>query len=447
MTAQPGIADTLEGALALVYRNNPQLNAQRAATRAADEGVGVALSGYRPKVSANAQVGEQYLETLSRGAPPGSNQSAGTFATGGYGLTASQTLFDGFATPSRTRQAEKQVSAARETLRATEQSVLLSGVTAYMNLLRDSALLDLQRNNVNVLTQTQQQTSDRLKFGEVTRTDLAQAESSLAAARLSLDAAQSTYETSRSTYLQVIGAEPVHLTKAASVDRLSPPTLAQAQARGAAHNPAITTAKYNVDAAVEQVNIAESALAPNVSLNANVQKNYGSPSILSTLQSNSGSVTMQLSVPIYQGGAEYATIRQAKEILGQRRLDLDTVSLSVQQSVTQSWGQLAAAKAQINSAAAQMRASQMALDGVRQEAQVGQRTTLDILNAEQALVQARTSVVVAQHDQVVASYALLAAVGSLSAQVLHLAVTPYDPKLHYQQVRDSWFGVRTPDGR
>jgi len=158
-------------------------------------------------------------------------------------------------------------------------------------------------------------------------------------------------------------------------------------------------------------------------------------------------VGAQLSVPIYQGGAEYASIRQAKETLGQRRLDLDTARLSVQQNIAQSWGQLAAAKAQIDAAAAQVTAAEAALDGVREEARVGQRTTLDVLNAEQALVQARTSLIVAQHDRIVASYALLAAVGSLSAQVLRLAVSPYDPNLHYQQVRDSWFGVRTPDGR
>jgi len=229
MPAHQGVADTLQRSLALAYRNNPQLNSQRAATRATDEGVGVALSGYRPKVSANAQVGEQHLDTLSRGAPPGSSRSVGTFATAGYGLTASQTLFDGFGTASRTRQAEHQVSAARETLRSTEQSVLLSGAIAYMNLLRDSALLDLQRNNVNVLGETLRQTRDRLKFGEVTRTDVAQAESSLAGARSSLHAAQSSYVTSRSAYVQVIGVEPGGLDKAAPVDRLSPPSLAQAQ--------------------------------------------------------------------------------------------------------------------------------------------------------------------------------------------------------------------------
>ncbi|HEY6257727.1 MAG TPA: TolC family outer membrane protein [Xanthobacteraceae bacterium] len=439
-------ADTLEGALSLAYQSNPQLNSQRAATRATDEGVGVALSGYRPKLSANAQIGEQYLDSLSKGVGPGA-RAVGTFATGGYGLSASQTLFNGFGTAGRTRQAEHQVSAAREALRSTEQAVLLAGATAYMNLLRDGALLDLQRNNVNVLTVTLRQTRDRFKTGEVTRTDLAQAESSLAAARSSLNAAQSNYLTSKSAYVQVIGVEPGRLANAAPVDRFSPPNLAQGLERGASQNPAITAAMYNVDVAVEQVKIAESALYPTLSLNGSVQKSYGSPSSLATLETLSGAVTAQLSVPLYQGGAEYATIRQAKETLGQRRLDLDTARLSVQQNITQSWGQLEAAKAQIDASTAQVTSAEIALDGVREEARVGQRTTLDVLNAQQALVQARTSLVTAQHDRIVASYALLSAVGSLSPQVLGLAVAPYDPSVHYQQVRDSWFGVRTPDGQ
>jgi outer membrane protein len=447
LAAGQAAADTLEGALGLAYQNNPQLNSQRAATRATDEGVGVALSGYRPKLSANAQIGEQYLDTLSKSPIPAAARQVGTFAIGGYGLTASQTLLNGFGTASRTRQAEHQVSAARETLRSIEQTVLLNGATAYMNLLRDSALLDLQRNNVNVLSETLRQTRDRLKAGEVTRTDVAQAESSLAAARSSLHAAQASYLTSKAVYVQVIGAEPGRLAKAAPVDRLSPPNLAQALERGAAQNPAITTAMYNVDVAVEQVKIAESALYPTLSLNGSVQKSYGSPSSPATLETLSGAVTAQLSVPIYQGGAEYATIRQAKETLGQRRLDLDTARLSVQQNITQSFGQLAAAKAQIDATTAQVATAEVALDGVREEARFGQRTTLDVLNAEQALVQARTSLVTAQHDRIVASYTLLATVGSLSPQALGLAIEPYDPSVHYQQVRDAWFGVRTPDGQ
>jgi len=440
---QSASADTLEGALALAYKNNPQVNSQRAATRATDEGVGIALSGYRPQVAATAAVGEQYLDTLTRGAAP----LRGTIATQSYGLTSKQTLFNGFQTSSRTRQAEGQVFVQRETLRTTEQTVLLNAATAYMNLLRDAALLDLQRNNVKVLEATLRQTRDRFTAGEVTRTDLAQAESSLAAGRSSLHAAESNYVTSKSAYVQVIGVEPGRLASASPVDRLFPSTLQAALARGASENPAITTATYNVDVAVEQVKIQEGALYPNLSLNGSLQKNFGSTTNLASLEALSGSVVGQLTVPIYQGGAEYANIRQAKETLGQRRLDLDTARLAVQQNVTQSWGQLEAAKAQVDATTAQVTSAEIALDGVREEARVGQRTTLDVLNAQQALVQARTALVTAQHDRIVASYAVLSSVGALSPQVLGLHVETYDPMVHYQQVRDRWIGVRTPDGR
>jgi outer membrane protein len=443
---QGAIADTLERALALAYRNNPQLNAQRAAARATDENVGIALSGYRPTISVNAQLGEQYLDTLSKGPPP-FNKSAATIATPGYGLTFRQTLFNGFQTASRTRQAEGQVFAAREILRTAEQTVLLNAATAYMNLLRDAAILQLQRNNVKDLATMLDQTRVRLTVGEVTRTDLAQAESSLAAGRSTLHAAESNYITSKSAYVQVVGVEPGKLASARPVDRFFPPTLRAALDHGVSQNPAITTAMFNVDAAVEQVKIAKSVLYPTLALNGSVQKNYGSASSLSTLETLSGSLVGQISVPIYQGGAEYATIRQAKETLGQRRLDLDTARLSVQQNITQSWGQLEAAKGQVGATTAQVTSAESALDGVRDEAQLGQRTTLDVLNAQQALVSARIQLVTAQHDRIVASYAVLASVGSLAPQILGLRIETYDPVVHYQQVRDNWIGARTPDGR
>jgi outer membrane protein len=441
-------ADTLEGSLALAYQNNPQINSQRAATRATDEGVGVALSGYRPQVSATAQIGEQYLDTLSKGnSGIGYTKSTGAIAIGTYGLTTKQTLFNGFQTASKTRQAEGQVFSQRETLRNTEQTILLSAATAYMNLLRDAALLELQRNNVKVLEATLRQTRDRFTAGEVTRTDLAQAESSLAAGRSSLHAAESNYTTSKSAYVQVVGVEPGKLASASPVDRFFPPSLNAALVRAASQNPNIMIAMYNVDVAVEQVKVTEAALYPSVSVNGSFQKNYGSTSSLTNLEALSGSVVAQLTAPIYNGGGEYASIRQAKETLGQRRIDLDTARLSVQQNVTQSWGQLEAAKAQVDSSTAQVTSSEIALDGVREEARVGQRTTLDVLNAQQTLVQARTNLVTAQHDRIVASYAVLASVGSLSPQILGLHIETYDPTVHYQQVRDNWIGVRTPDGR
>ena len=445
--SSPGFADTLEGALVQAYQNNPSLNSQRALVRATDENVPQALSGYRPKVTANASIGTQYWDTTSK-LTTTSNiylQQSGQMTPYGYGLTATQTLYNGFQTSNRTRQAESQVQAARETLRNAEQTVLLSAVTAYMNLLRDGAILDLQRRNVEVLQEQLRQTRDRFNVGEVTRTDVAQSESRLAAGRSQVLSAEATYKASLATYRQVIGVEPGKLAPGSPVDRFSPNNLPTSVGVGTATHPQVTSAQYNVDAALLQVKVAEGALYPTLSVQGQVQQS--NESSLTALKSFNAAVLGQLSVPIYQGGAEYSLIRQAKETLGQRRLDLDTARDQVRQNVVQSWGQLEAAKANIEATQAQVQASEIALNGVREEARVGQRTTLDVLNAQQELVNARVSLVSAQRDRVVASYTLLSAVGRLSPQVLSLRVPVYDSNVHYQQVRDSWAGVRTPDGR
>jgi outer membrane protein len=446
-------AGTINGALIEAYRNNPQLNAQRAATRAIDENVPTALSGYRPRVTGTSSLSEQYLDTLTKaGSTPQTgalySQQAGSVAVSSFGLTATQTLFNGFQTSNRTRQAEQQVFSARETLRTTEQNTLLNAATAYMNLLQTAAILELQRSNVNVLEVTLRQTRDRFTAGEVTRTDVAQAESRLASGRSQLSQAESNYVTAQAQYLQVVGVPPPpRLAAAAPVDRLSPRTLDGAIARGRTEHPLITTAMYNVDIALQQVKIAEGALTPTLAAVGNLQKNFGSTQSLQVLEQFQASVAAQLTVPIYQGGAEYSAIRQAKETLGQRRLDLDTSRDQVQSQVTQAWGQLEAAKAQINATQAQVTAAEVALNGVREEARVGQRTTLDVLNAQQDLVNARVALVTAQRDRVVASYTVLAATGALSPQVLGLGIEVYDPVPHYHQVRDAWGGVRIPDGR
>ena len=212
-----------------------------------------------------------------------------------------------------------------------------------------------------------------------------------------------------------------------------------------ATHPTVNSAQYNVDAALLQVKVAEGALYPTLSLQTSAQQS--NESSLTSLKSFNAAVIGQLSIPIYQGGAEYSLIRQAKETLGQRRLDLDTARDQARQTVVQSWGQLEAAKANIDATQAQVQASEIALNGVREEARVGQRTTLDVLNAQQELVNARVALVSAQRDRVVASYTLLSAVGRLAPQVLGLRAPVYDSNVHYQQVRDSWAGVRTPDGR
>src|SRR3954469_23658289 len=297
----PAGADTLDQALVQSYQNNPQLNAQRAAARATDENVAIALGGYRPRLTATGSLSEVYLENVARGA----GRTAGENAVTTVGATGTQTLFNGFQTGNRTRQAESQVFASRETLRNTEQTVLLSAVTAYMNLLRDGAVLELQRSNVNVLEATLRQTRDRFSAGEVTRTDVAQSESRLAAGRSQLLVAESNYVTSKATYRQVIGVEPGRLSPAMPGVRFSPRTLAGSLARARTEHPTITTASYNLDAAAFQEKIPEGALSPSVTPQGRLNKNFGSTTTLNNLQSFNAAIGGTLSVPIYQGGQEY----------------------------------------------------------------------------------------------------------------------------------------------
>ena len=441
-------ADTLDWALAQAYQNNPTLNAQRAAARAQDEGVPQALSGYRPRATLTATVAAQNQSLLTRSAA-GYSESNSQFTPHTVGVTVTQTLFNGYQTANRTRQAEAQVSAGRATLAVTEESILLQAATAYMNLLRDGAILDLQRRNVEVLQEQLRQTRDRFNVGEVTRTDVAQAESRLAAGRSQVLTAESNYVSSKAIYRQIIGVEPGKLAAATPVDRLSPRTLIQAIATGREFNPNVAAAMFGIDTALLQVKINEGALLPTVTATANVQQAW-EPSIsqnIAVLQQFSASLLGQVTVPIYQGGGEYSLIRQAKETLGQQRINLDTARDLVQSNVVQAWGQLEAAKAQIQATQAQVNAAEIALNGVREEARVGQRTTLDVLNAQQELVNARVALVTAQRDRVVASYTLLSAVGGLYAVGLGLKVPVYDPMTHYQQVRDAWAGTRNPDGR
>jgi outer membrane protein len=446
---QAALADTLEGALAQAYQNNPSLNAQRAALRAVDEGVPIALSGYRPRVTATITGGPTgQTQTTKSIAPNGVGTYTGSWdniAPHTAGVTATQTLYNGMQTANRTRQAESNVSAGRETLRLTEQNVLLNAATAYMNLLRDIATLDLQRRNVEVLLEQLRQTRDRFNVGEVTKTDVAQSESRVAAGRSSMAVAESNVVTSRATYRQQIGVEPGKLVPAAPVDRYSPRTIAAAIGQGRLENPAVTAAALGVDVATLQVKINEGALYPTITAQASV--NYTAEQTPAVVKTLSFAALGTVSVPLYQGGGEYATIRQSKETLGQQRMNLDVQRDTAQQAVVQAWGQVEAAKAQITATQAQVAAAETALNGVREEARVGQRTTLDVLNAQQELVNARVSLVSAQRDRVVASYALLSATGRLSSTVLSLRSPTYDPTVHYQQVRDSWFGVRTPDGR
>ncbi|MDP2330399.1 MAG: TolC family outer membrane protein, partial [Reyranella sp.] len=404
MGPTPALADTIEQALVRAYQNNPQLNAQRASVRATDENVPQALSGYRPRVAVTGSAGYQYTDTLSTsGGTPTIIVRTGIHGANSprsIGTTVTQTLFNGQQTANRTRAAESQVSGAREGLRVLEQSVLLSAATVYMDYLRDSAIVEVQKSNVRVLEQTLKQTRDRFSVGEVTRTDVAQSEAQLAAGKTQLLTTEANLNTTRSNYRRIIGNEPVNLAPGSPVDRYLPGTLPSAVDLGLTQNPNVTAAMFGIDVSYLQVRVNEGALLPTVTLQASVQQSY--EQTMTIQRSFGASVLGQLSVPVYQGGAEYALIRQSKETLAQQRLNLEQVRDQTRANVVTAWGQLVAGKAQVQSAQSQVSASEIALNGVREEAKAGQRTTLDVLNAQQALVNARVALVTAQHDRVVA---------------------------------------------
>jgi outer membrane protein len=445
----PALADTMEAALVRAYRNNPQLNAQRALVRSTDENVAQALSGYRPKAAVTASSGYQYTDfnNTSGGTPTSilRREYNGTDGPRSAGITVTQTLYNGNQTANKTRVAESQVSGAREALRVLEQSVLLSAATIYMDYLRDAAIVEVQKSNTRVLETTLKYTRDRFTVGIVTPTDVAQAEAQLAAGKTQELAAEANLVTTRSNFRRIIGNEPEALAPGSPVDRLLPPTLPGAVDLSQIQNPNVTAAMFGIDVNFLQVKVNEGALLPTVTMVAAAQQAY--EQTLTTFRTFGASAIAQVAVPVFQGGAEYSLIRQSKETLAQQRLVLQQTRDQSRADTVTAWGQLVAGRAQVASAQSQVTASEIALTGVRQEASVGQRTTLDVLNAQQALVNARIALVTAEHDRVVASYAVLSAVGRLSPQVLHLPTTTYDPGVHYQQVRDKWVGARTPDGR
>jgi outer membrane protein len=433
-------SETLESALARAYNAHPSLNAQRASLRATNEGVSQAVSGYRPRVNATADAGVQYNDSTVPGA-----RSNSTLSPRGVGLQVDQNIFNGNRTANRVRSAESGVFAAREILRGVEQTILLDAATAYMAVLRDTAVLNLRNNNVEVLEEQLRQVRDRFSVGEVTRTDVAQAEARLAGSRSQSSAAQALLKASLARYRQTVGGEPKKLAPGRTAEKLLPKNLDAAVNSGLVGHPSITAALHNVDLAEFTVKTVEGELYPTLGVTGRVQQRYDSQ--LQDDRRFSASAVATLTVPIYEGGEVYSRTRAAKETLGQRRLEVDVARDTIRANVISGWGQLEAAKAQILAAQAQVQASETALNGVREEAKVGQRTTLDVLNAQQELLDARVSLISAQRDRVVASYLVLSTIGRLSIQTLGLKTAAYDQKQHFEQVKNKPWGLQVPDGR
>ena len=439
----PAQADTLDDALVRAYRSNPQINASRAQQRATDENVPQALSGYRPQIVGSLSAGLQAV----RNTLPGNTIETATLKPWTIGVTVTQNLFNGFKTANSVRVAEFQVLSGREALRNTGQGVLLDAVTAYMNVIANQALVEAQRSNVAFLRETLNITRRRYDAGDVTPTDTAQAEARLSRGLADLNAAEVALETSRAVYAQVIGAPPGTLAPAQTVDRFVPRSRQEAIDTALRENPAVIAATYDVDVATATIGVAEASLLPQANVIANVNRSSDTDTNLDTRRSTQAGVVGQLNVPIYDGGLAASQTRQAKETAAQSRLVLEQVRTQARTAAISAWISSEGTKVALAAAEAEVKSAGVALQGVRREAQAGQRTTIDVLNAQQDLTAARSRQILAQRDRVIASYTLLSAIGRLDVRTLGLNTPDYLPEVHYHQVRDAWHGVRTPSGR
>jgi outer membrane protein len=434
-------AESLRQALANAYKNNPRLDAERARLRATDEEVPRAISGYRPIVNGTADVAYQNTKTR-----PGSGADGETHPHG-YALNASQPIFRGFRTLNQVREAEATVRAGRETLRNVEQSVLLEAVTAYADVVRDQAVVRVRENNVNVLTRELRATEDRFKVGEVTRTDVAQATARRAGSISALDLARANLKSSRAAYERVVGNPPSNLSEPIPPEKLLPKSVNEAVSLGSRENPAVVAALYREQASRHTVDRIWGELLPEVRVDATYQKRFDTSRL--TDEAETTSVVGRLSVPIYQGGEVHARVRQAKHTHVSRLQEIEQARTETQSTTVAAFSRLQASKAQLISDQSQVQANTTALTGVREEEKVGQRTLLDVLNAELELLNAQVQLASTKRDVVVNSYTLLSAVGRLNAQDMALSSTVYDAEAHYHEIRRKWWGVNIThrDGR
>ncbi|HEY4941402.1 MAG TPA: TolC family outer membrane protein [Rhizomicrobium sp.] len=448
---------TLADALAIAYETNPQLAAQQASLRATDESVAIANGGWRPTISAGGTYAYQqyYFYPQSITDPVTHAVIFGPFSTisahpAQAALTVTQPILRGGRTYAQIGRAKAQVRAARAQLIAAEQTVLLSAATAYMDVVRDTQVLRLRQHNVQVLQKQADATQAQFNAGSLTRTDVAQSQARLAAAQSDLTAAQSQLASSNANFIQAIGRMPETLETEPALPPSLPTGVDDSITLAIKQNPAIVQARENEIVADYSVDDAIGAMLPTFSIQG--QYAYGQGSLVSptgTLNESAGpphtadhvvSITGQLNVPIYQAGVEEATLRQAKELHAQAQLNVSVSDRQVRDAVAVAWAQFEAAEASIASNEAAQRANEIAFEGVSKEQQVGGRTILDVLNAEQELLNASVALVSAKRNAEVAAFQVLASAGALTAKNLALKVTLYDPLLHYDDDAAAWIG-------
>ena len=445
LTAVATQAQTLTDALAEAYNTNPQLLAQRALLRSTDEQVPQALSFWRPQVTFTGQIG---MATSSLERPPTAAELAvGKSRSVLHAITrpdliqfqAAQPIYRGGRTVAQTRQAINTVESTRAQTLAVETSVFQAVAMAYLDVVRDQALVEVDRNNVEVLRKQLEATQDRFHVGEVTRTDVAQAESSLAQATAQRIQAEGNLETSRSNFTRAVGHPPGRLLLPRERPVL-PATREEALSLAANDNLNVISASFTELAARDNVDFVRGGLLPTVSIIGDLNRNFAPSFTLRNSRQDTASVTAQLTMPLYEGGAIYSQTRQAQQTVGQRRSQVDDARRLAVQQATQAWETLQAARAAITSFGAAVRAAQIALEGTQQEALVGSRTVLDVLIAQQQLFTTQSQLVTAQHDAALAEFSLAAAVGRLIAPELRLPVQLYDMEKHYKAVKDKLFG-------
>lgn len=441
VVAAPAAAQTLTEAFAYAYNNNPQLLAQRASLRATDESVPQALAGWRPTVTFTGSAGfnRSGLEQPNPITGASTPTQFSSFVARSMDLQVAQPIYRGGRTEAQTRQAINTVHAARAQTLAIETQVFQQVAQAFLDVVRDQTLVEVARNNEQVLRKQLQATQDRFRVGEVTRTDVAQAESSLAQATAQRITAEGNLEGSRANYSRAVGHPPGRLVMPRQRPAL-PATREEALALAAGNNLNVISASFSELAARDNVDLVRSQLLPQISIVGDLNRSVGSSVFRQSSRTDVASATARLTMPLYEGGAVYSQTRQAEQTVGQRRSQVDDARRVAVQDATRAWETLQAARAAIASFGTAVRAAQIALDGTQQEALVGSRTVLDVLIAEQQLFTTQSQLVGAQHDAALAEYTLTAAVGRLIAPELKLPVKLYDMERHYKSVKDKWLG-------
>lgn len=428
--------EDLMDALAAAYVGNPTIEAERAALRAQDETVSQAKSGYRPSIMATGTIARtNSKQTSSFGGQPQETDTTLTPKTGSIALV--QPIFRGFRTQNEVRQARTEVEAGRAFLTSVEQQVLLDAASAYMDVIRDEAILELTRNNVQVLSRQLEASRDRFRVGEVTRTDVAQSEARLSGAISARIQAERSLTASRSAYNRVVGRMPGTLDYPTDLPDV-PENEEAALEIALMENPNLIAARHADRAGDYAVNAAKGGFLPELSVRAEYRREYDSSEFIDDVERKQ--VMAELRVPIYQAGVQSSAVRQARQLNSQRRIQVIETERLVTEGVRNAWEALREARSRIESDESQVRANEIALEGVRQEANVGSRTTLDVLDAEQELLDSRVSLTAARHDEAVATFGLLASMGRLTARNLNLAVTYYDPARNYDRVNSKAFG-------